>query len=353
MSRLCQLLLVTLFVGSFSVRHPKRFVINLDTPPDQRWNEVVEYHRDVIPGFVKAAQSYVPRQLLPIAFWVAGKLNRFFPDEYAGEIRGIARASGLPLGHIVSMNILYDILAFDRKHILDMGCTSIVAQNENGTIFHGRNLDYGLSDLLKNVTIIVDFTSGHGKDAKIVYSGVTFALSSTLLTGQNDAFTLSLNARYSGPYIYNIFMEFFTRFRTPVGFLLREVLASSKTYSEALNHLSNRHLFSPSFIIIGGRERGEGAIISRDRMHAADVRTLSDSTWFLVETNFDPWKKDSDKRRIAAQKVLTAMGQKALNADTMLKVLRTHPVRNNETLFSTVMSARFPLLMKNSTFIWD
>ncbi|VDO52350.1 unnamed protein product [Haemonchus placei] len=343
MSRLCLFLLVTLFIGSFSARHPKRFVINLDTPPDQRWNEVVEYHRDVIPGFVKAAQSYVPRQVLPIAFWVAGKLNRFFPDEYAEEIRGstllisfvirniirrIAEASGLPLGHVVSMNILYDILAFDRKHILDMGCTSIVAQSRNGTIFHGRNLDYGLSDLLKNVTII-----------KIMYSGVTFALSSTLFTGQNDAFTLSLNARYSGPYIYNIFMEFFTRFRTPVGFLLREI-----------NQMESTNLGS-GFIenLLGGAQSSQQS----DRMHAADVRTLSNGTWFLVETNFDPWKKDSDKRRIAAQKMLTAMGQEALNADTMMKVLRTHPVKNNETLFSTVMSARFPMLMKNSTFIWD
>ncbi|VDL68520.1 unnamed protein product [Nippostrongylus brasiliensis] len=211
----------------------------------------------------KRFRSFVPKPILPIAFWIAGKLNHFFPYEYAAEIRGIANTSGLPLGLIVSLNILYDILAFDRTHVFKLGCTSIVAQSENGTILHGRNLDYGMGDLLKNVTISVDFTRGQGEQKKVVYSGITFALSSTLLTGQNDAFSLSLNARYSGPYIYNIFMEFITRFRTPVGFLLREVLDSSKTYADAVNHLSNRHLFSPSYIVIGGRERGEGAIISR------------------------------------------------------------------------------------------
>ncbi|PIO70033.1 hypothetical protein TELCIR_08124 [Teladorsagia circumcincta] len=99
-------------------------------------------------------------------------------------------------------------------------------------------------------------------------------------------------------------MEFFTRFRTPVGFLLREVLSSSRTYLDAVNHLANRHLFSPSYIIIGGRNRGEGAIITRDRMHAANVTMLNDDRWFLVETNFDPWKKDEDKRRYAAIKFL-------------------------------------------------
>ncbi|EYC09178.1 hypothetical protein Y032_0062g3399 [Ancylostoma ceylanicum] len=88
-------------------------------------------------------------------------------------------------------------------------------------------------------------------------------------------------------------------------------------------------------------------------MKAADVMTLSEKQWFLVETNFDHWNKDGDKRRITAVKKLKATGQRRLNADTMLKVLRTAPVRNNGTLFSTVMSARFPLLMKNSTFVWE
>ncbi|ETN70323.1 linear amide C-N hydrolase, choloylglycine hydrolase family protein [Necator americanus] len=237
--------------------------------------------------------------------------------------------------------------------VFKLGCTSIVAQNEDGVIYHGRNLDYEMGDLLKEVTVLVDFTRGKGAERKIAYSGITFALSSTLLTGQNDAFSLSLNARYSGPYIYNIFMEFLTRFRTPVGFLLREVLSSSDTYESALNHLSNRHLFSPSYIIIGGRQASEGAIISRNRMKAADVITLSENQWFLVETNFDHWEKDMDKRRITAVKILSDIGRTGLNADSMLKVLRTAPVRNNETLFSTVMSARFPLLLRNSTFIWN
>ncbi|ETN82920.1 hypothetical protein NECAME_17606, partial [Necator americanus] len=104
------------------------------------------------------------------------------------------------------------------------------------------------------------------------------------------------------------------------------VLSSSDTYESALNHLSNRHLFSPSYIIIGGRQAGEGAIISRNRMKAADVITLSENQWFLVETNFDHWEKDMDKRRITAVKRLSDIGRTGLNADSMLKVLRTAPL---------------------------
>ncbi|KAJ1347881.1 hypothetical protein KIN20_003047 [Parelaphostrongylus tenuis] len=351
--RLAVFLFLLFFVCLCFAGHPKRYVVDLDLPASERWNEVVHDHLDAIPEFMRVAPSVVPKHLLPIAFFVAQQLNRFFPDEYAEEVRGIARASGLPVGFIVSMNILYDIAAFDRKHILQMGCTSIVAENDDGLILHGRNLDYGIGDLLKNITILVDFVRSQGQEKKIAYSGVTFALSTTLLTGQNDAFSLSLNARYSGPYIYNIFMEFFTHFRTPVGFLLREVLSSSKTYSEAVDILSSRHLFSPSYIIIGGREKGEGAIISRDRWRAADLIKLDEDRWFLVETNSDHWRKDMDKRRITAVKMLKAAGRYGLNVDTMLKVLHTFPMKNNLTLFTTVMSARYPSLIKKTTFIWS
>ena len=41
-------------------------------------------------------------------------------------------------------------------------CTSIVAEDSKGTIWHARNLDYGaidenLSEVLKNITMEVDF----------------------------------------------------------------------------------------------------------------------------------------------------------------------------------------------------
>ncbi|VDL69018.1 unnamed protein product [Nippostrongylus brasiliensis] len=88
-------------------------------------------------------------------------------------------------------------------------------------------------------------------------------------------------------------------------------------------------------------------------MHAADVFSLSDERWFLVETNFDHWKQDKDKRRIVAEKMLRQIGRRGLDAEAMLNVLHTVPVKNNETLFTTVMSARYPHLIKSTTFVWN
>lgn len=36
-------------------------------------------------------------------------------------------------------------------------CTSIIAQDSAGNIYHGRNLDYPFGDILRQVTIDVDF----------------------------------------------------------------------------------------------------------------------------------------------------------------------------------------------------
>jgi len=57
------------------------------------------------------------------------------PAPYGDEMRGIANATGVPLGEIVLYNIFYEIFTM---------CTSIVAQDPNGKILHGRNLDFGL-----------------------------------------------------------------------------------------------------------------------------------------------------------------------------------------------------------------
>ena len=75
------------------------------------------------------------------------------PAPYGDEMKGISQATGVPLGkkslytkrkefllstfvgEIVLYNIFYEIFTL---------CTSIVAQDQNGNILHGRNLDFGL-----------------------------------------------------------------------------------------------------------------------------------------------------------------------------------------------------------------
>jgi hypothetical protein len=74
------------------------------------------------------------------------------------------------LGEIVTLNLLYDLTDFKHSPFTDLnntedrfwstsslGCTSIVAINKKRQVFHGRNLDYGMPEVLKKAAIYVDF----------------------------------------------------------------------------------------------------------------------------------------------------------------------------------------------------
>uniref|UniRef100_A0A1I7WTI2 CBAH domain-containing protein n=1 Tax=Heterorhabditis bacteriophora TaxID=37862 RepID=A0A1I7WTI2_HETBA len=66
--------------------------------------------------------------------------------------------------------------------IIGLGCTSIIAEDDQGRIWHGRNLDYEMSDLLKNITIIVDFRRG--------FKNATLVMNSYFIWSKIEVFSL-------------------------------------------------------------------------------------------------------------------------------------------------------------------
>uniref|UniRef100_A0A915N8D6 Choloylglycine hydrolase/NAAA C-terminal domain-containing protein n=1 Tax=Meloidogyne javanica TaxID=6303 RepID=A0A915N8D6_MELJA len=257
------------------------------------------------------------------------------------------RDTEVTLGELVVFNILYDLTDFSHgpflknNKSLSLGCTSIVAAQNNGKILHGRNLDYEMTQVLKDATILVDFV----KNGKIQYTAVTFVLAVGIITGQKpNGFTVSLNARYSGGPILNILMELITQFE--------------QDYVSALSQLSWTYMIAPSYLIVGGKD-GDGAVITRqislDRLGAVDVFTLDyrHYRWFLLETNFDHWKKSGDNRRKYGRKFMKQVGEENLIAKLMFeKVLSKWPIKNGLTISSTVMSAEEPNLIYNWTVVW-
>ena len=97
------------------------------------------------------------------------ELLRRMPNGYGEEIRGIQRATKLPMASLLVFNLGYEIMG---------ACTSTVAQDANGHTIHGRNLDFGLclgsnfssgpnnnfqwtnTDLLRQITVVTDFVRG-------------------------------------------------------------------------------------------------------------------------------------------------------------------------------------------------
>lgn len=72
-------------------------------------------------------------------FWMVDNilplLTKTLPNEFREELSGISEDIGVGLGEITLFNVFYEFFS---------ACTSIVAQSQNGVLFHGRNLDFGL-----------------------------------------------------------------------------------------------------------------------------------------------------------------------------------------------------------------
>lgn len=61
-------------------------------------------------------------------------ISKTLPLEYYQELIGIAQITELPLGEVTIFNVFYEF---------DSLCTSIVMKDSHGTMYHGRNLDFG------------------------------------------------------------------------------------------------------------------------------------------------------------------------------------------------------------------
>lgn len=68
--------------------------------------------------FISIDREYLPTPLLdPIVEKIGADLDRYIPQPFADELRGISKTLGMSLGDIVLANIVYDISAFNSSGI--------------------------------------------------------------------------------------------------------------------------------------------------------------------------------------------------------------------------------------------
>eukprot|EP00939_MAST-03C_sp_MAST-3C-sp1_P005528 g5528.t1 len=242
------------------------------------------------------------------------------------------------------------------SHSANRDCTGVVVQNKNGEIFHGRNLDYTFPQEMEPLTAVVDFV----RNGTIAYTSVSYMFMPAFNTVMSPGrFTLSHDERDQGNILSNWY-ELFAKPRRTTFSAIRDVADSAKSFEEALKMLSTVPLAADSYFILGGTKAGEGAVVTRNHDAPDDVWMLgendkgTDSTWWVLETNYDHWKNtsDHDNRRAVAERFLNSTGQDAFgDLSTMLSLMldtkynKTNgerPVYNSETVYTAVMQAAHP-----------
>nr|XP_060635363.1 N-acylethanolamine-hydrolyzing acid amidase [Anolis sagrei ordinatus] len=309
--------------------------VSLDSPPEQRWDPVLKRFDPAFLrfAFARILQESIPKWVHAIIRPIAEEIVSCVPQPFAGEIWGLFKALDLNVGDGLLLNLAYESSAF---------CTSIIAQDSNGTIYHGRNMDYAFVDILRNMTIDVNFL----KDGQVKFRGTTFMGYVGLWTGQRPhKFTISGDERDAGNWWENAIAAFFNR-NIPVSWLIRIALSEAEDFEAAALMLANTPIIANVYYIIGGTTPKEGAVITRKRSGPVDIWPLDPLSggWYRVETNYDHWTTPppSDDRRTPAIKALNATGQENINLESLYKILSEQPVLNKDTIYTTVMSAAYP-----------
>ncbi|XP_023563459.1 N-acylethanolamine-hydrolyzing acid amidase isoform X2 [Octodon degus] len=322
------LLLLLLLLLAGAVPHstkrslvPPRVNVSLDEAPAARWLPAL---RLFDPGLVRSAVALivgdrVPKWVLEVIGKLVAEMESFLPQPFTEEIRGISNFLNLSLTDGLLINLAYESSAF---------CTSVVAQDSRGHIYHGRNLDYPFGELLRKLTVDVQFL----KNGQIAFTGTTFIGYVGLWTGQSPhKFTVSGDERDKGWWWENAIAALFQG-HSPVSWLIRTTLSESEDFETSVYKLAKTPLIADVYYIVGGTAPREGVVITRNRGGPADIWPLDplNGAWFRVETNYDHWKPvpKTDDRRTPAIRALNATGQANLSLEALFQVLSVVPVYN-------------------------
>jgi penicillin V acylase-like amidase (Ntn superfamily) len=126
---------------------PPRLTISLDTPPEHRWDAAVTQFNSSIhsslaslmknPEYaigLKVAEDVIKHDESAVKDW--------YPEEQYQELKGIARVTKIDLWLLAAVTTIYDLTAAGSG--TEEACTGLIVQKKDGSIIHGRNLDYSL-----------------------------------------------------------------------------------------------------------------------------------------------------------------------------------------------------------------
>lgn len=349
---------VTSSLPLFGVRDCPRYVVDLDAPPEERWNHIVRDYSDELASVVSLTEDILGTGLVANLttgiFAAAAKLGRV---HYGDELKGIAKSCGISLGRVVLLQIAYEAFA---------ACTSIVVNGCDGHPLHIRTMDWDMHELQK-LTIEVDFVRG---SSNILYRATTWVGYVGILTGlRTDGFSISVNYRRTKSGDQNGVAGVLENLKRgivghwPVSFLVREVLETESSFQGAVDALRMSELMAPVYFTIAGTRPGEGLVLSRDREAVPEGTPMRDDLSIsetlgvknsVVQTNMDIPLCDADREsddwqdicdsRLRRKFAKTALSCGGLNGDInsitmedLWCLVSFAPCKAHDTVYSTSM----------------
>lgn len=325
------------------------FTINLDLPPEQRWTELAKAKAPQIKYLIDGFKEFVADfgnasgKIIEFVDKEGASLDQTLPYPFGGELKGISAATGINLGEVVLYNLFYEFFTV---------CTSIVAQDPAGKLYHARNLDFGLfmgwdiknktwaiTERLRPLIVNLDWQ----RKGKTVFKSVNYAGFTGILTAvKPNLFTFSMDERFNadGGFIGIIKWLLGDHSQRWMGFLTRDVMENATSYEEAQVKLQKTVMLAPAYFILGGNKPGQASVITRSRDAAVDTWQMRNASgWYILETNYDHWEAPLflDDRRTPAHKCMDKMTQANAGFKGIFNVLSSEPMLNKLTTYTALM----------------
>jgi hypothetical protein len=241
------------------------YVIDLHTPEDQRWAEVIAREMAVAGRLVQEAAAEFGR-VPELLRWVFARLYHAFGGLYRGEIDSWANALEVSSGTATMLNCAYELSHLRLPKLF--GCTAGVRWVDGLGLVHVRTLDWPLASI-GEATRLFRFRRGDREFVAVGATGHIGVLSGML----PHAFSATINwAPPAGR----------PSFDFGPAFLLRNTLEECDSYDAAVQALRHTPLSTSVFFTICGTEKGQACVIERTQ-RAAVIREMSGPA--LVQAN--------------------------------------------------------------------
>jgi len=284
-----------------------QYTIDLDLPAGKRFEKVNTDLKEVILKIKTAILSSFSPTLKSVYSFLFSLRNEDM--ELEEELKGLSEVVEIPVSEARLLSLIYEFttlsLSTNAQNDYKM-CLGMVAKTKEGVIYHGRNLDLGIVDLLKPALYDAVFT----KQGKKLFTAQMIAGYHGTVSGLKDGmFGLSEATRDyttttdSLQVIWNI-----VRGKTQATWNMRKVLENCNTYACAYEKLSNESITAPIYYILSGLD--DGVVITRNPESVANVRKLSEvekttGESFIIQANYDTFIEDprekNDPRRFIAE----------------------------------------------------
>ncbi|KAF8196870.1 beta subunit of N-acylethanolamine-hydrolyzing acid amidase-domain-containing protein [Mycena galopus ATCC 62051] len=334
---------------------PPTYRVDLSAPPKDRYRQICADYKihlaHIVPIYDDLLRSTgAPRTL---HFLAKTLLRRVHSSEESKEIRGISKATGVPLHLVVAFNTFLDL--FSGCSSGGVRVTDAGTGRENG-IVHFRGLDWAM-DPLRKLIICVDYV----REGRIVARAITYAGYIGVLTGVRAGLSISLNYRVllgspSSLLSHRLHQTaLLLGFRPSISSILRRILLSPSLPS--LESLARDLPYTPSTVCYLTFCTPSSILILEKDLVSAVPRTSDD---FLAVTNHDEriegltpngWRAllkqesqehdglldDSIERKQCVSQIWAKKRKGGLKVKDVAHQLEMQPVQNECTHFSCVM----------------